>query len=585
MRFALSSLLKNEIFLIFNKINQKQMYFCIINFKNKIKMKRFSILLVLIGIVSGVHAQIAPNKYWVQFTDKNDSPYSINRPEEFLSERSIQRRQFYGIAIDEYDIPVNPSYLQAVAEIGADILNPSKWLNGVTVMTTDPAIIAAIENLPFVASVRGCSDEPFKQMIKEKMYFDHEFYQPLNENNNYREFYGSAYPQINQLNGIALHDSGYQGQDMLIGICDGGFDGADTHEVFDSIRAGGRLLGTRDFVDHSTVYVRSGHGTSVWSLMGGYIPNVYVGTAPLASYFLCRTEDTNSENVIEEYNWVSGAEFLDSLGVDVINSSLGYVIFDDPQWNHVYEDMDGNTCVITTGAEIACSRGILCVNSAGNDGDNNDYPYIGAPADGEHVLTVGAVGTDGHRAFFSSIGPTCDGRIKPDVMAHGYGTTVANPRGGYYEGSGTSFSSPVMAGMVACLWQAHREKTADEIRESLRQNANYTSNPNNEYGYGIPDFMAALDYLDVEDNVIADNHSLISVFPNPSNGNVNVNLSSEESITVQVFDQLGRMLYYTDLQQNNTYKIDEFLSNLNKGLYLIEAVGLENYQTVKFIKY
>lgn len=538
----------------------------------------------MLGIAYSLKAQIAPDKYWVQFTDKNNSPYSIDNPDEYLSERAIQRRLDYNIAIDSYDIPVNPSYIQAVADKGAVILNPSKWLNGVSVEVSNTSIINEIESLPFVQKVRALENDDMKQQIKEKTFFSNEFMTEAKDID-YRSPYGSAFSQINQLNGIALHDMGFQGQDMWIGVCDGGFDHVDKHEVFEDMYNNDRLLGTKDFVyKNGNVYTESSHGTSCLSLMAGNIPNKYVGTAPMASYFLCRTENVNSENVIEEYNWVSAAEFLDSLGIDVISTSLGYITFDDPQWGHDYEDLDGETCVITIGSEIACSKGILCVTSAGNDGANS-FPYISAPADGENVLTIGAVGADGQRAYFSSIGPTFDGRTKPDVMAHGYGVIVAAPYDAYYDGSGTSFSCPVLAGMATCLWQANKQMPASDIRDALRQSGSYYSNPNNEYGYGIPDFVAALETLSVEDNPEFVLNSLISVYPNPSNGNVDVFINIEDKVSVEIFDQTGKLLYVNELTHYDKADLSVFLSDLNRGLYLLKINENEKSQILKFVKY
>lgn len=532
-----------------------------------------------------IKAQIAPGRYWVQFTDKNNTPYFINKPEDFLSERSIQRRLDYGIAIDQYDIPVNPSYLQAVAETGAVLLNPSKWLNGVSVEVSSQSVIQAIEALPFVQKTRILEDDPVKQMLKEKEYFSDNFTSIVAEKTNSRSYYGYATPQIEQLNGVALHDLGYKGEGMWIGICDGGYDYVDQHEAFVSMYEENRFLGARDFVyKNGIVYTDSSHGTSCLGLMAGNVPDKYVGTAPEASYFLCRTENVNSENVIEEYNWVSAAEFLDSLGVDLISTSLGYITFDDSQWDHVYSDLDGETCVITIGSEIACSRGILCVTSAGNEGGNS-FPYISAPADGENVFTIGAVGTNGERAYFSSIGPTYDGRTKPDVMAHGYGTTVVSPgEGAYYDGSGTSFACPVLAGMAACLWQANKHLTAAEIREALRRSGNM-SEPDNYYGYGIPDFMEALDYLFLEENSDFVINPVISVYPNPANGVVDVKLEIEGKAEVKVYDQIGKLLYSNIITNESNNGLDVFLSNVKSGMYFINVIGDEKNITSKFIKY
>lgn len=548
-------------------------------------MKRLFTLLVLLGFCFSIKAQVAPDKYWVQFTDKNNTPYSINKPEEFLSERAIQRRNDYGISIDQYDIPVNPSYLQAVAQTGATILHPSKWLNGVTVEVTSQSVLHAIQALPFVQKTRVLEDDPVKQRIKEEAYFSNDFVPVLEDKMYSRAYYGMATPQISQLNGIALHTLGFKGQGMWIGICDGGFDYVDQHEAFQSMYDENRFLGAKDFVyKNGIVYTDSSHGTSCLGLMAANVPDKYVGTAPLASYFLCRTENVNSENVLEEYNWVSAAEYLDSLGIDVISTSLGYITFDNAQFDHVYSDLDGETCVITIGSEIACSRGIFCITSAGNEG-GNAFPYISAPADGENVLTIGAVGTDGERAYFSSIGPTYDGRVKPDVMAHGYGTTVVSPgEGAYYDGSGTSFACPVLAGMATCLWQAKKELPASEIRDALRKSGNM-STPDNYYGYGIPDFMDALNTLFLEENSDFVINSVISVYPNPSNGVVDVKLEIEGKADVKVYNQIGKLLYSNVITDYDNNGLDAFLTNLNEGMYFINVIGDEKNITTKFIKY
>ena len=548
-------------------------------------MKKILALILLIVAVK-LDAQIAPGRFWIQFSDKNDTPYSVDEPEEFLSERAIQRRLDYNIAIDEYDLPINPSYLEAIRNTGAVILNPSKWLNGVSVEITDYSILNEINDLPFVEKTRALHDDPMKHQIKNKMYLfetlelmtDADKSCRRNDNNHY----GDAYDHINMLNGIELHERGYRGEGMIIGVCDAGFDDADVHTTFDAVRRDGRLIATRDFIHkNGDVYSNSSHGTSCWSLMAGNVPNEFVGTAPMASYVLCRTEDVGGENVIEEYNWVSAAEFLDSLGVDVISTSLGYVAFDDATNSHVYADLDGETAVITKGAEIAFTRGILCVNAAGNDGET-DFPYISVPADGKNVLTVGAVGIDGKRAGFSSIGPTYDGRIKPDVMAHGHNTTVAAYNNAYYQGSGTSFACPVMAGMVTCLWQAYKHLSASEIIEVLKHNATNSSNPNNEYGYGIPDMTQILNYFFVNENNVADD-AIIYIFPNPSNGNVNVRI--KENVNLRIYNQHGGLAYDNDINFGDEEAVEEVLLNLNKGFYLINVNGKSTSQTVKFIKY
>ena len=552
----------------------------------KYVMRRLFVLMTLLLIVCvNAYSQIAPDRYWIQFTDKNNTPYSIDRPEEFLSERSIQRRVKYGISIDEKDLPVNPSYIKAVENAGATILNPSKWLNGVTIETNNNSVLDAIEKLPFVKKTCVMQDEPLKQMLKNESFISEMKPEAIVETNVSRGYYGSAHTQIELLNGVALHNMGYRGEGVWIGICDSGYQGADVHNAFKNMRDENRLLGTKDFVyKNGIVYSDDHHGTACLGLMAACIPNVYVGTAPKASYFLCRTENINSENIIEEYNWVSAAEYMDSLGIDMISTSLGYIGFDDSDASHDYEDFDGKTCIITIGAEIASSRGILCVAAAGNEGDN-DFPYVGGPGDGKNVLTVGGVKSDGSRTAFSSIGPTYDGRIKPDVMSFAYAVTVASPNGDFYQGNGTSFAAPSLAGMLACYWQARKDVSESKIREIIKQSSNNYSSPNNEYGYGIPDFEKALDMLNLGNCDIFDEKTLFSVYPNPSNGVVKFALNFDVKITVQVFDILGKMIYISENHNGGMEELNVFLSNLDEGLYMIKAFGEKNIFTTKLVKY
>lgn len=538
-------------------------------------MKKVSLFLILLMVAMIAKAQIATNIYWVKFTDKANSPYSIDNPSEYLSQRALERRARLGIEIDEYDIPVNPQYLQAVEACGAQLLNPSKWLNGVSVYTNSQDVVNAINALEFVETVRNCPNYPEAQRDKE-IWMENEMKASGNPVMT-RGYYGGAETQVYQLRVNELHAMGYDGAGVHIAVLDGGFIGTDTHHTFDNMREEGRLLGIRDFVYGSeSVYSQSTHGTSCLSTIAAYDPNNMVGTAPKASFYLFHTEDGNGENIVEEYNWVSGAELADSLGVDICTTSLGYIDFDMPQWDHPFEHFDGHTAPMSIGAEIAASRGIICTNSAGNEGDG--ICTLGIPADAEHIVTVGAVDGSGNRALFSSCGPTYDGRIKPDVMAMGEDTYVASGWGGYYNGSGTSFSNPVLAGAVACLRQASPNASVQEICDALRAAGNNTGNPNNYDGYGIPDFVAALEMLDVEDVMVE--NEIISVFPNPSNGNVKVQLKEGvDKSDMTVYDNIGRMIVNT----MNINEVESVLNNLGAGIYQVRVETENGNQTLKVV--
>jgi subtilisin family serine protease len=545
-------------------------------------MRKLSFLLMFLAATMFAQAQVATNIYWVQFTDKEGSPYSIDNPEAYLSPRALQRRANLNISIDEYDLPVNPQYLQAVADCGAEIINPSKWLNGVSVHVTDQSVIEAINALDCVMTVRNCPNDLKAQEQKERWLANE--MKPAASPRSSKGFYGGAEDQVKQLNVDVLHDMGFDGTGVIIAVLDGGFEGAENTSCFDNMREEGRLLGTRDFVYGSnSVYTQSTHGTSCLSTMGAYDPNNMVGTAYKASYYLIHTEDGDSENIIEEYNWVSGAEYADSLGVDVCSTSLGYITFDMSQWNHPFEHYDGKTAPMSIGAEIAASRGMICMNAAGNEGDGNCT--LGIPADAEHIVTVGAVNAAGDRASFSSVGPTYDGRIKPDVMAMGEGTYVASGYGSwwpYYNGNGTSFATPVLAGAVACLRQARPYSSVQEICDALRACGNRADNPDSKYGYGIPDFSQALEMLKVEEHSVAANE-IINVYPNPSQGEVKVALKEGAKADVTVYDITGRQLYTYTFNGLNHTTLENYLNTLGTGVYFINAVSELGSQTVKLV--
>ncbi|MBO4574743.1 MAG: S8 family peptidase [Bacteroidales bacterium] len=542
-------------------------------------MKKLSFLLIMLVCAVFAQAQIATNIYWVQFTDKANSPYSIDNPDEFLSAKALERRARLNIAVDEYDLPVNPQYLQAVADCGAQLINPSKWLNGVSVYATSQSVIDAINALEFVEVVRNCPDNPQAQQWKERWMAEE--MTSVVKSTVSRGYYGGAETQVTQLKVDEMHALGFDGAGVIIAVLDGGFVGTPDQHCFDRIREEGRLMATRDFVFGSTsIYSQSSHGTSCFSTIGAYDPNNMVGTAPMATFILIHTEDGDVENIVEEYNWVSGAEYADSLGVDICSTSLGYIDFDMPQWDHTFPQFDGHTAPMTLGAEIAASRGIICTNSAGNEGSGTCT--LGIPADAEHIITVGAVDANGERAYFSSVGPTYDGRIKPDVMAMGEDTYVASGYPGwqpYYNGSGTSFSNPVLAGAVACLRQARPYASVQEICDAVRAAGNNASNPNNYDGYGIPDFTQALEFLSVGE-VVMPEKEIVSIYPNPSKGEVRV--SVKEGVVVNeatLYDIAGKMLFNT----TNINKLEAFISNLNSGVYTVKIGSDNSCQILKVV--
>jgi subtilisin family serine protease len=567
-------------------------YICQINF-NKRPMK-FKNLLIIFGLFFGIQVsgQIAPDTYYIQFTDKNNSPYSINNPEEFLTQRAIDRRTKQGIPIAENDIPVNISYLQGVGETGANLLFQTRWLNGVTAETSDTSVITEIMNLPYVEYTLKMIETPDsseKQFFEKEIVSDELISSGLKSARMENELdYGYSYFQINQINGIPLHNSGFTGESIVIAVLDGGFDGADVHPVFDSLWADSRVLGTKDFVHvGGDVFTESQHGKMVLSDMAANIPGEMIGTAPMASYWLLRSEYVLSENLIEEYNWVSAAEFADSVGADVINSSLSYVDYDMPQWSHGYEDMNGITCISTIGADIAVSKGIFVCNSAGNSG-NDSFPWNGAPADGFNVFSVGALNDDGQRASFSSIGPTADGRIKPNIMALGQSAAIAVGDDGIASGSGTSFASPIFAGMVACLIQANPNMKVQQIQAAILESASNADSPDNYIGWGTPDFELANALMTTVEQ-ISGSTGFVKCWPNPFTNDftLQLNTSTASSVKVELINSAGIVVYtYTtdNIQANSKLTFEKSFTNFANGLYLLKVTADEFVDIQRLIK-
>lgn len=558
-------------------------------------MKKFLAFVSFLFITTFAVSQVAPNRYWVKFTDKNNTPYSISNPDAFLSQKAIDRRIAHDIPIVENDLPVDPVYIQGVINTGATLLNTSKWFNSITVFTSDPSVVAAINALPYVLSVEKAIPNP--NIIREKFvkpFFENESYAKIPEGEFLKSGtsgmvynYGQAYNQINMVNGIPLHDDGYDGQGMTIAVLDAGFLNANTITAFEYLWDNGKILGYKDFVNPSNpdIFGSHSHGTSVLSTMGANLAGQMVGTAPQASYWLLRSEDASTEFLIEELNWVSAAEFADSVGADIINSSLGYTTYDDPSQSYSYADMDGNTAPVTIGADLAVSKGMIVVNSAGNSG-SSEWLYIGAPADGDSVFSIGAVNSSGSYASFSSIGPTYDGRLKPNVVAQGQGTTIISAfSGDVVTGSGTSFSSPVTAGMVACLWQSSPLTRNMNVLEAIQLTGSYASNPNYQVGYGIPDYYMAFNLMTDSGPEVRKDELLL--YPNPFKDKLTIKFNHDVGYLtfLQIIDLTGKVVIDAGLINHSglSYHI-EGLDRLASGVYFLKA-GFENsIKTQKIIK-
>ena len=445
-------------------------------------MKKLVLLVFALNICLGTFAQFTPEdtlKYRISLKDKAATDYSLQKPEMYLSKKSIERRKRQGLEIDSTDLPVCKKYVDAIRKKGVHVLVTGKWDNFVTVSCNDSMLIAEIAGLPFVRS----TERVWRGVAKRASERDSLINKPLRTDS----LYGPAITQIKMSHADRLHEAGFKGQGMTIAVIDAGFHNVDKIEAMKNIN----ILGTRDFVNpQADIFAESSHGMSVLSCIGMNRPDIMTGTAPEASFWLLRSEDEYSENLVEQDYWAAAIEFADSVGVDLVNTSLGYYSFDDPTKNYRYRDLNGHYALMSREAAKAADKGIVVVCSAGNSGSGS-WKKITPPGDAENVITVGAVNKYGVLAPFSSVGNTADGRVKPDVVAVGLGSDVMGTDGNLRHANGTSFSSPIMCGMVACLWQACPELTAKEIIELVRRSGDRAVFPDNIYGYGIPDLWKA----------------------------------------------------------------------------------------------
>ncbi len=434
---------------------------------------------------------VKPGYYLVFFKNKDTLLFDTAHPEAFLSPRAIERRRTFDIPITKQDFPVSKLYIHALRDSGFDVLLTSRWLNAALIHETDTSKLAKLRQFPFIDTLGLNKFRTPKDSVKKIITFnvkvDSSVY-PKGWKPVYN--YGEALLQNRIIDIPLMHAMGFDGKGVIIAVLDAGFYKVDSLSAFAQLWKNHRILGYYDFVDLDTnVFGPQTHGLMALSTIAGQTKN-FVGTAPEASFYLYRTEDENSEYPIEGFNWVVAAEHADSAGADIISSSLGYQTFDDPSLGYTYKDMNGNYAISTIGADMAASKGIIVVISAGNSGDEQ-WHYIDAPADGDSVITVGATNYNGSPSYFSSYGPTYDGRIKPNIAAAGSWVIVIGKKGKPIFASGTSFSSPTIAGAVACLRQAHPKCSNMEILEALEMSGTQAKDPDVREGYGVPDIYLA----------------------------------------------------------------------------------------------
>ena len=534
--------------------------------------KKPSLFFFLLFLCLSPYSSLSQSNYIIFFSDKNNSSFSLSNPGSFLSSKAIDRRLKQNISMSLQDLPVNQNYLDSLVDKGAQVLTSSKWLNAALVFA-DPSQMAAITQLSFVKKTEVA-------LRKTKTYSANEI--NLFHSSSANLNYGSSYNQVSMIGIDQMHEQGFHGEGMLIAVIDGGFSNLNTMPLFDSLFMNNRILSTYDFVDQENdVYDDHIHGTQVLSLLASYSEGILIGGAWRSNYILLRSENANSEFLGEEMYWAAAAEYADSAGVDIINSSIGYSTFDNSSTNHSYSGLDGNSTLITQAADIAASKGILVINSMGNEG-NTSWKYMLAPADGDLVLAVGSVTPGRTYTFNSSLGPTYDGRIKPDVSAQGSGVVVASSSGGTQVGTGTSFAAPLITSLAAGLWQAFPSLTNVELMYYIRRSASQYHNPDEKLGYGIP-------YFSIARNMIAAHKETLYLFPNPIEEQALIlNLPKVDigkEITIRFTDITGRFITEEIVPQGEfRTELKTDMSFWAPGFYLLTLTTPANKYVMKILK-
>jgi hypothetical protein len=559
------------------------------------------IFILLFFLFQQVSAQ--EYKFLIRFKDKNKNGISLSDPASFLSAKSILRRQKQNIPVDSTDLPVSAIYADSILSIpSVRILNSSRWFNLVLISVPDSSVLQQVRSFSFVMSSEPVNNRRMKKITNRFSINQIKSFSgsTVSENKMFLSGkisaadYGAAFTQVHIHHGEYLHNLGFQGEGMTIAILDNGFSNYLNNPAFDSLRSDHRILGTYDFVHQKmTVNEEEAHGAYCFSIIASNIPGTMIGTAPSASYWLFKTEDDVSESPVEEQNWVAAAEFADSVGVDLITTSLGYGYFDDSAYDLTHPERNGHTALVSQAANMAVAKGIIVTASAGNSGfETSDRKYISCPADGDSVYAAGAVDYNGQIAGFSSWGSNGSGQVKPDGVSIGLGTSFIGTDGNPYSGNGTSFSNPNLAGLITCLWEAFPEFNAHDILAAVRESSDQYNLPDDRYGYGIPDFEKAYQSLLMKRNAglkPLTASDWIHVFPVPFKDRIYLFILPAVSGTasIQLMDVSGKLiqtqtLYVTEGQmQLVEYIVGRPLAN---GAYFIRYVDQQRTKTLKLLK-
>ncbi len=543
---------------------------------NKSTMRKILICCLVINSVSLFAQQ---KDYFILFKDKPTSEFTVGNPAAFLTERAISRRTVQKIPLTEQDLPVNRAYIDEIRRI-TPVRYSSKWLNGVLVRATD-AQLNQIKTKSFFAGLLWGGD------LKNTAFTNEAFAKKLKFEETSVTDFGFSDTQNKMLGLDKMHEAGFLGEGILVGLFDSGFQNAPNLTIFKSLYESNRLTASWDFVsDELNVANDHSHGTNVLSILAANQSGIFVGAVPKASFVLYRTEDVFSETRIEELYWLLAAERADSLGVDVINSSLGYYNFDNPAQNYKISDLNGNTTLITRAADWAASKGIIVVTSAGNEG-RNTWQRITAPADADSVLAVAAVTANQAYVAFSSIGPSADGRIKPEVAAMGSATTVGRPNNSVGTSNGTSFSSPLIAGLAAGIKQAFPTFSAMKIRELIIRSSSQYDNPDEFLGFGVPNFERVRELADFE-QIVQDSGETLFIYPNPVSKESSLKAIVTDSeiavpLVVKIYDSVGRKVLEVS-SQSLSFSVDSEINLLPAGSYFLSVESTNKTISKRFIK-
>jgi hypothetical protein len=506
----------------------------------------FMLLLFFCGAITANAQQKIVYKFAVFFNNKDTVSYPISTPELYLSAKSIARKQQQNISIDLLDVPVTSLHIKALIKAGFKVQNTSRWFNCAIVFSDNKHAADSIKKIVGVTQVIDVGFSEKKTITQNSKaidlgemvaLLDQKFSNINDKNKQDSNIYGSGFAQAGMINATGLHQINLNGSGVTIAVIDAGYRNANKHVVFK--QALKQVIATYDFVDMETnVFDNDDHGTAVWSCLAANDTFNFIGTAPSANYLLLRSEDATTEFPVEEFYWAIAAEYADSIGADIISSSLGYNEFDHDKYNYEQKHLDGKTTWITQAANLASKKGLFVINSAGNEGDN-EWKQIAFPADANDVITVGAVDKKQRFAGFSSIGLTADGRIKPDLMALGENVTISSEMGSIYEGDGTSYSCPILAGGIACLWPLLKSNNVTQIINWLHMSGSYYYKPNKYFGYGIPNlylvYQFATNYpkdtlLDV--GVLDDKNHHLTIYAN-----------HKEKLKITLVNALGKQVF------------------------------------------